>query len=75
MGYVTSLFAYKMVAAAGDAVDQAELLASAGLEPHAEPDPRVMMVDTAYYDLLEKMAARIDVTALPLGAAKRLSPD
>ncbi|MEO0380769.1 MAG: AraC family transcriptional regulator, partial [Pseudomonadota bacterium] len=32
-------------------------------------------VDTAYYDLLEKMAARIDVTALPLGAAKRLSPD
>lgn len=75
MGYVTSLFAYKMVAAAGSAVDQKDILALVGLEAGKPPDPREMIVDTLYYDMLERMAACTDVTTIPLGAANLLSPD
>lgn len=75
MGYVTSLFARKMIAAAGPDVDQAGLLASAGLDANAETDPKVMLVDTDYYDLLERIALETDITDLPLKAAKLLSPD
>lgn len=75
MGYVTSLFARKMAAAAGDAIDHRGLLASVGLDPDADIDPGVMLVDTVYYDLLEKIAEQTDVTAVPLSAARLLSPD
>jgi len=75
MGYITSLFAHKMAAAAGDAIDQKAILASAGIDLDADVDPGVMLVDTVYYDLLEKMAERIDITAIPLRAARLLSPD
>lgn len=64
MGVITSLFAHKMIAAAGPAVDQRSLLASVGLDPEAEIDPKKMLVDTVYYDLLERMADMIDVTDL-----------
>ncbi|MEO0634741.1 MAG: AraC family transcriptional regulator [Pseudomonadota bacterium] len=66
MGYITSLFARKMVAAAGDAVDGPALLRDAGLDPDAVWDPKVMLRDTVYYELLEAMAQQTDVTALPL---------
>ncbi|EAU42187.1 transcriptional regulator, AraC family protein [Fulvimarina pelagi HTCC2506] len=74
MGYVTSLFARKVVAAAGDAVDGAELLRSAGVDPDSSWDPKVMLPDGTYYDLLERIATLIDVTDLPLrtGASMRL---
>ncbi|SNT27154.1 AraC family transcriptional regulator [Tropicimonas sediminicola] len=74
MGTVTSLFLRKMVAAAGPEVDQAGLLRSVGLAPDAETDPKTMIADTEYYRLLERIAAEIDVTDLPLrtGASMRL---
>ncbi|NDR56811.1 AraC family transcriptional regulator [Aliiruegeria sabulilitoris] len=74
MGTVTSLFLRKMVAAAGTAVDQAGLLRSVGLDPAGAADPKLMVKDTAYYGLLERLAAEIDVTDLPLraGASMRL---
>lgn len=74
MGVVTSLFARKMIAAAGPGVDQGALLASVGLETDAENDPKKMLLDTAYYDLLERIAGMIDVTELPVrtGASMQL---
>jgi hypothetical protein len=73
MGRVTSLFAYKMVAAAGEAVDARAALRSADLDPDATPDPKVMIADEAYYTMLERMASQTDVTALPIivGASMR----
>ena len=73
MGNITSLFARKMVAAAGEAVDGSALLGSVGLNPDAQWDPKVMMPATAYYDMLEQMATKTDVAELPLktGASMR----
>ena len=73
MGTVTSLFARKMVAAAGDGIDAAALLTATGLDPHAPWDPEVMIPSETYYALLERIAAQIDVTDLPIrgGAAMR----
>lgn len=73
MGVITSLFARKMVAAAGPDIDAAEILTSVGLEPDGPWDPKVMLADTAYYDMLERMAEQTDVTALPIhvGASMR----
>lgn len=73
MGYVTSLFARKMVAAAGPEVDARTLLTSVGLDPDGSWDPKVMLTDTAYYDLLERIAGQTDITGLPVrtGASMR----
>ena len=74
MGQVTSLFARKVVATAGDAIDGAALLRGAGLDPDAPWDPKTMLPDGTFYDLLEQIAALMDATDLPLrtGAAMRL---
>ena len=74
MGYVTSLFARKMVAAAGADLDARALVASIGLDPDGAWDPKAMLPDTTYYDLLERIAGLTDVTDLPLrvGASMRL---
>lgn len=74
MGYVTSLFARKVVAAVGNAIDGAAFLRGAGIDPDGAWDPKVMIPDSAYYDLLERIAAGVDVTDLPLqvGASMRL---
>ena len=74
MAYVTSLFARKMVAAAGDAIDGAAMLRDTGIDPDGLWDPKAMISDVAYYDLLERIAARVDVTDLPVrtGASMRL---
>lgn len=73
MGVITSLFARKMVAAAGDGIDQRAILQSVGLDPDGAWDPKVMLPDTVYYDMLERMAEAMDVTDLPLrvGASMR----
>ena len=73
MGRITSLFAHKMVAAAGDTVDGRLALQSAGLNPDVPPDPKIMIPDEVYYSLLEGMASQTDVTALPMtvGASMR----
>ncbi|MEM9270476.1 MAG: AraC family transcriptional regulator, partial [Pseudomonadota bacterium] len=73
MAYITSLFARKMVAAAGSGIDAKATLASAGIDQDAPWDPKVMIPAVAYYDMLEAMAAQIDVTELPVhvGASMR----
>lgn len=73
MGYVTSLFARKMVAAAGAAMDPRAILANAGLDPDGAWDPKVMIPAQAYYELIESIAEKVDVTELPVhvGASMR----
>lgn len=67
MGAITSLFARKVVRAAGDAVDQAALLHSIGLNPDDNADVAQMVSDTAYYELFERIARELgDATGLPL---------
>ncbi|SLN45963.1 HTH-type transcriptional regulator VirS [Roseivivax jejudonensis] len=74
MGHVTSLFARKMVAAAGDGIDASAMLASVGIDPTAPWDPGTMIPADSYYDMLERMADQIDVTDIPVrtGASMRL---
>ncbi|MFG6564841.1 AraC family transcriptional regulator [Sulfitobacter sp. 1A13421] len=74
MGYVTSLFARKIVAAAGDGIDASEMLSSVGIDPESAWDSGQMIPAERYYDMLERMAAQIDVTDLPMrtGASMRL---
>lgn len=73
MAYVTSLFARKMVAAAGAGIDPKATLAAAGIDHDAPWDPKVMIPAVAYYDMLEAMAEQVDVTELPVhvGASMR----
>ena len=63
-----------MIAAAGPGVDQRQLLASIGLNPDSENEPKRMLADTVYYDMLERIAEMIDVTDLSVrtGASMRL---
>ena len=74
MGYVTSLFARKVVAAAGDGIDAAAMLAGVGIDPDGPLDAGQMVPAERYYDMLEGIADQIDVTDLPLrtGASMRL---
>ena len=74
MGYVTSLFARKMVAEAGDRVDGRSLLADLELDISADWDPKVMIPDDSYYRMLERLATQVDVTDLPVrvGASMQL---
>jgi hypothetical protein len=73
MGQVTSLFARKVVALAGDAIDGAAILQAAGIDPDSPTDPRVMIPDSAHYALLEQVAGQTEVTGLAVrvGAAMR----
>lgn len=73
MAYVTSLFARKMVAAAGTGIDARATLASVGIDHDAPWDPKVMIPAVAYYDMLEAMAKKVDMTELPVhvGASMR----
>ncbi|MEP0521901.1 MAG: AraC family transcriptional regulator [Hyphomicrobiales bacterium] len=75
MGNITSLFARKMVAAAGDAVDPTVLLASIGLDADGEWNPKFMITDTAYYEMIEQIAATSDATALGLRAGESMRCD
>ena len=74
MGYVTSLFARKVVAAAGSGVDVEEVLSSVGIDPDGPWNPRQMIPSKLYYDMLERIADQIDVTDLPVrtGASMQL---
>ncbi|WP_299785779.1 AraC family transcriptional regulator [uncultured Marivita sp.] len=73
MSYVTSLFARKMVAAAGDGPDAVALLASVGIDAEAPWDPKAMIHAEAYYTMLERLAGEVDATNLPVrvGASMR----
>ncbi|MEM6985441.1 MAG: AraC family transcriptional regulator ligand-binding domain-containing protein, partial [Pseudomonadota bacterium] len=73
MGYVTSLFAHKMVKAVATQADARGLLASVGLDFDGPVDPKHMLRDTDYYALLERIADEVDATDLPVrvGASMR----
>jgi AraC-like DNA-binding protein len=75
MGYVTSLFARKMVAASGTQVDAAALLASVGLDAEGDWDPKAMLPADSYYDLLERIALQTDVTDLPIRVGESMRLD
>ncbi|MDX8351018.1 AraC family transcriptional regulator [Cognatiyoonia sp. IB215182] len=75
MGQVTSLFARKVVSAAGDKIDPVRVLASVGLEIDAPWDPKAMISAEAYYAMLEQIAEEIDVTALPVQVGASMQTD
>ncbi|MEM9342160.1 MAG: AraC family transcriptional regulator [Pseudomonadota bacterium] len=75
MGQVTSLFARKVVGAAGDAVDATMILGSVGLDPNGPLDPKLMLDEADYYDMLELMAEHMDMTPLPLIVGEAMRPD
>lgn len=75
MPYVTSLFARKMVAAAGSAIDPQAMLARAGIEHDAPWDPKHLIPAVAYYEMLEEMADRVDVTELPVHVGASMKCD
>lgn len=75
METVTSLFLHKMVAAVGPGVEKAGLLRSVGIDPDAPVDPKAMIAATVYYDLLERIAAQVDVVQLPLRTGASMSCD
>ena len=57
MAYVTSLFARKMVAAAGAGIDPRATLAAAGIDHDASWDPKQMIPAVTYDDMLERFLA------------------
>ena len=75
MGYVTSLFARKIVAAAGYGIDASEMLSSVGIDPESAWDTGQMIPAERYYNMLERMAAQIDVTDLPMRASASMRLD
>ncbi|WP_323771950.1 AraC family transcriptional regulator [Antarctobacter sp.] len=75
MGYVTSLFARKVVAAAGGEVDAEAMLASVGIAPDDSFDAGQMVPAELYYDMLERIADQIDVTDLPVRTGASMRPD
>ncbi|MEL6690820.1 MAG: AraC family transcriptional regulator [Pseudomonadota bacterium] len=75
MGQVTSLFARKLVAAAGDAIDPVAVLATVGLDANGPWDPKHMLDEDTFYGMLELMGTQMDVTALPLTVGGQMRPD
>ena len=75
MGQVTSLFARKVVGAAGDAVNASAVLGSVGLDHSGPWDPKVMLDEDSYYGMIELMAGQMDVTQLPLIVGQAMRPD
>lgn len=75
MGHVTSLFARKMVAAAGDSIDASRLLAAVGINPEGPWDAKDMIPDDDYYAMLESIAKQTDVTELPLRTGESMRLD
>lgn len=75
MGQVTSLFARKVVGVAGDAIDARAVLASVGVDAAGAWDPKHMLDDDDYYDMIELMAEQMDITPLPLMVGDAMRPD
>lgn len=74
MGQITSLFAHKVIAQAGESLDKRALLRGIGIDPDAPVDPKLMVSDNEYYDFFADVARNVsDGVALPLrvGASMR----
>lgn len=76
MGLVTAIFARRMIQAAGESVDGPAMLRSVGLVPDEPLDVTQMIADDAYYDLLERIAAKMEnAFELPLRVGPLMRPD
>ena len=75
MGQVTSLFARKIVGAAGDAINARAVLSSVGVDADGLWDPKHMLDEDDYYGMIESMAEQIDITALPVIVGEAMHPD
>ena len=76
MAFVTSIFARRMIQAAGPSVDARALLRSVGLDPDDGLDVTVQVAAEAYYDLLERIARSMDRGhTLPLCVGPLMRPD
>ena len=76
MGFVTAIFARRMIQAAGESVDGPALLHSVGLKPDEPLDVTQMIADDAYYDLLERIATSMEnAFELPLRVGPLMRPD
>lgn len=75
MGQVTSLFARKVVAVAGNAIDASAVLASVGVDADGPWDPKHMLDEDDYYGMIELMAEQMDITPLPLIVGEAMRPD
>jgi len=75
MGQVTSLFARKVVGVAGEAIDARAVLGSVGLDADGPWDPKHMLDEDAYYNMIELMAEQMDITPLPLVVGEAMRPD
>ncbi|MBT6145535.1 MAG: AraC family transcriptional regulator [Gemmatimonadetes bacterium] len=76
MGFVTSIFARRMVQAAGDSVDGRALLRSIGLDPDSSLDVTQVVTDSDYYGLLERIASEVEFAhELPLRVGSLMRPD
>jgi AraC-like DNA-binding protein len=65
-----------MIQAAGESVDGPALLRSVGLEPDEPLDVTQMIADDAYYDLLERIAGKMEnAFELPLRVGPLMRPD
>lgn len=66
---------FAKVAAAGGVVNESKLLAVVGLEPHDPWNPKAMIPADLYRTMLERLAARVDPTDLPVrvGAVRKAS--
>ena len=76
MGQITSLFVWKVIQQVSDLLDQPALFRSVGIEPEKGVDPALMIADTDYYGLLERIAHKDpNATALPLRAGASMRCD
>lgn len=76
MGFVTSIFARRMVQAAGPSVDGPALLRPIGLDPDGPLDVTHMVADDFYYTLLERIVATMENGhELPLRVGPLMRPD
>ncbi len=76
MGVITSIFARRVIQAAGPGVDQTGFLLSVGLDPNGPMDVGQMLTDEAYYDLVERVARQMDTGyELPLRAGRAMRPN
>ena len=76
MAYVTSIFARRVVEAAGSAVDGPALLRSIGLDPAGPLDVSQMVAAEAYFEFLERLAAEMpNAHELPVLVGPCMRPD
>ncbi len=76
MGFVTAIFARRMIEAAGPEIDPRRMLRSIGLDADAQMDVNERVGAQAYYDLLERIVRQMrNGHVLPLLVGPLMRPD